>query len=157
RILRVRHDEGGLCARDSNRLPLLLLWRRLPSFPRPSLNRIRAAEITQRQCAFANVRALQGAWADTRWKENFDDSRIRCYRSYGASVSLTHLHFNVGKAAPACAEVDGDQGGGRPPHAGRAALHPAARTDDVDLQQGGGGGGCRNKGVAPCAAPFRDM
>ena len=32
-----------------------------------------------------------------------------------------------------------------------------ARPDDVDLQQGGGGGGCGDKVVAPCTAGFHDM
>ena len=50
-ILRPRHDEGRLRARHRSGLPLLLLRRRLPSFARLSLNRIQAAEITQRQFA----------------------------------------------------------------------------------------------------------
>ena len=63
-VLRPRHHEGCLRARDRSGLPLLLLWRCLPSFSRTSLNRIPAKserpEITLPQSAAANVPPPRG-------------------------------------------------------------------------------------------------
>src|ERR1044071_2089778 len=51
----------------------------------------------------ANVSPLQGAWADTRWKETSDDSRICCNRSNGSLAigihtrEITQRQFAFGK------------------------------------------------------------
>src|SRR5437763_9668182 len=71
--------------------------------------KIRPAEITQRQSAAANVSSLRGR-GQIKVEGDSDDSRVCGHRSDGAAVSLAHLHLDVGEAAPACAEIDRDQG-----------------------------------------------